>query len=167
MSSTWEQFKGNLLCLWLSVAPCCCNLRWSWEAPGHPRQTYMGFPSTSMSVRCFFRSARLTIISFSSVEMSSRLRGGKKNKSLNGTRRRGTDFLIIIGTGCIGKDVYRWHKEGLLLQVIHQPNLPLHKPSETAQTGLTCLSEWLRSCLSLILSWLTIPINLLRHVLIF
>lgn len=139
----WAQFKGNLVWLWFSVAPRCRKLSWSWDAPGYPRRTYIGFPSTSMSVRCFFRSARLTTISFSSVEMSSRLRGGKKNKSLNGTQRRETGLLINIGTGCIGKDVYRRHKDGLLLHVIHQPNLPLHKPSET---GPTCLSEWLRSC---------------------
>lgn len=59
--------------------------------------------------------------------------------------------------------MYRRHKDRLLLQVIQQPNLSLHKPSETAQTGLTCQPEWLRSCVFFfILSWLIIPTNLLR-----
>lgn len=51
-------------------------------APLFDKQTYIGFPSTSTIVRCFFRSACLTSISLSSVEMASRL-GGRKRKTTN------------------------------------------------------------------------------------
>lgn len=114
-----------------------------------PGRTYIGFPSESMSVRCFFRSACLTSISLSSVEMSFRLRGGKRTK--------------YFWTGYISKDVCRQHREVVallcsslkpdwcnidppILPSVTQPNLCFHTPSETARTSLTCQPQWQHSC---------------------
>lgn len=44
------------------------------------KQTHLGFPRTSVIVRCFFKSASLTSISRSSGLMVSRLKGKRKDK---------------------------------------------------------------------------------------
>lgn len=127
--------------------------------------TYIGFPSTSVSVRCFFRSARLTSISLSSVGMSSRLRGGRTTtckcrrtvtqapfprcvsftlkKSFNLSQEMWYCAAVFVsGTDLLS--IYYYSPT----PTINHPNHRLHKPSETAQTRLTCQPRLRRSCVT-------------------
>lgn len=107
--------------------------------------TYIGLPSTSMSVRCFFRSARLTSISLSSVEMSSRLRGGRTTECKccrTVTQARKMKMMIVSETHLLPICYYSSPP------MINHPNHCLHKPSKTAQTGPTRQPRWRRSSVS-------------------